>query len=142
MLLAGSMEASAARRLPGESTHATAQIRLPYPLGERAGLTVPVDSRTGTFRIGEVISCNIALRGACGCRREVASETFTKERLQGIAQKLDIAHGGAFDVGLTWLAPPDVILDLAEEAVIIGRYAATFPAFSGSSMPLAVQSSC
>ena len=60
-------------------------------------------------------------RDVSGCRREVVSERFTKDRLQGIAQKLDIAHGGAFDVGLTWLAPPDVILDLAEETVIIGR---------------------
>ena len=67
------------------------------------------------------------------------SETFTKDRLQGIAQKLDIAHGGAFDVALTWLAPPDVILDLAEETVIIGRYSDTFTAFSSNSMPLAVQ---
>ena len=63
----------------------------------------------------------LSLRGVSGCRREVVSETFTKDRLQGIAQKLDIAHGGAFDVGLTWLAPPDVILDLARETVIIGR---------------------
>ena len=67
------------------------------------------------------------------------SETFTRDRLQGIAQKLDIAHGGAFDVGLPWLAPPAVILDLAEEPGIIGRYKCTFTAFSGNSIPLAVQ---
>ena len=63
----------------------------------------------------------IYLRGVSGCRREVVSEMFTRDRLQGIAQKLGIVYGGAFDVGLTWLAPPDVILDLAEETVIIGR---------------------
>ena len=67
------------------------------------------------------------------------SETFTRDRLQGIAQKLDIAHGGAFDVGRTWLAPPDVILDLAEETVIIGRYSGTFTAFSSNSLLLTVQ---
>ena len=65
---------------------------------------------------------------------------FTRDRLQGIAQKLDIMHGGAFDVGLTWLAPPDVILDLAEETVIIGRYSGTLTALSSSSLLLTVQS--
>ena len=80
------------------------------------------------------------LRGVSGRRREAVSEMFTKDRLQGIAQKLDIAHRGPFDVGLTWLAPPDIILDLAEETVIIGRYSGTFPAFSSNSMPLTVQS--
>ena len=89
--------------------------------------------------MGNIISPDKALRGFFGCRREVVSEIFTRDRLQGIAQKLDIAPGGAFNLGLTWLAPPDIILDLAEETVIIGRYRGIFTDIRSPSMALAVQ---
>ena len=54
-------------------------------------------------------------------RREVVLEQFTRDRLTGIARKLGIAHGGVFESGLTWLAPPDLLMALAEKTVSIGR---------------------
>ena len=92
--------------------------------------------------MGDTISPDKALKGVFGCRREVVSEMFTRDRLQGIAQKLDIAPGGDFSLGLTWLAPPSVILDLAEETVIIGRYTGMFTDIRSTSMALAVQAWC
>lgn len=55
------------------------------------------------------------------CRRDVVWEQFTQDRLRGIAGKLSIAHGGVFDSGLTWLAPPGTTLELAKATVSIGR---------------------
>ena len=55
------------------------------------------------------------------CRRDVVLEQFTRDRLKGIAGKLSIAHGGVFESGLTWLAPPAATLELAKATVSIGR---------------------
>ena len=98
-----------------------------------------IDAERCICRMGESISLDIASKRVLGCRREVVLEMFTKNRLQSIAQKLAIASGDTFDLGLTWLAPPDIILDLAEETVIIGRYRGVFTAISSNSMPLTVQ---
>jgi len=55
------------------------------------------------------------------CRREVVTEQFTRDRLNRIAGKLGIAHGGVYESGLTWLAPPELLLELADATVTIGR---------------------
>jgi len=58
---------------------------------------------------------------SCSCRREVVTEQFTRDRLHRIAAKLDIVHGGVYESGLTWLAPPEIVLELADTTVTIGR---------------------
>ena len=58
---------------------------------------------------------------SCSCRREVVTEQFTRDRLSRIAGKLGIAHGGVYESGLTWLAPPEILLELADATVTIGR---------------------
>ena len=60
-------------------------------------------------------------RGCQPCRRDVVTEQFTRDRLKAVAGKLHISHGGVFDSGLTWLAPPGVTLELARATLSIGR---------------------
>lgn len=59
--------------------------------------------------------------GQRSCRRETVLEQFTRDRLHGVAGKLGIAHRGVFESGLTWLGPPQSILQLAKETLSIGR---------------------
>ena len=49
------------------------------------------------------------------------TEQFTRDRLRAVAGRLGIAHGGVYESGLTWLAPPGITLELAKATLSIGR---------------------